>query len=414
MSLRRAMFLLIASMLLVNMAIFYVLRRQVRDGYSDFISFYAAGKILRRGQPTRLYDLKFQYEIQREFSANVRARGGPLPFVRPAFDAWLYFPFAYVPFGIALLLWDAVSCVCLLLIAALLRKSVPQLRRFSLPVTFLAFLSFFPVFLTLLQGQDSILLLLIYALSWRALQQEKDFSAGVFLGLGFSKFPLVLPFLIPFVLRKRLRVGMGLLVTAVVLAALSVITVGFNGLRNYPAYLRTVDAISSGINVPTDMPNLRGVLSLLLENHVSGTTLKLLIAVISLSVLAYACHLIRLDRGRRASGIFPLEISLNLVVTLLVCYHSHVFDLTLLLLPVCLIAGVLVSGDRLGRLPRQLLMWSLAWILFSPVYVFFSMGVRYPSILTLLVLWIAVAIAIAIVDTRRSNLRESPARTILA
>jgi len=63
-TLRSTIFVALMATLVVYAAISYHLRRQVLDGYSDFISFYTAGKILQSGTPEKLYDLEVQYEIQ--------------------------------------------------------------------------------------------------------------------------------------------------------------------------------------------------------------------------------------------------------------------------------------------------------------------------------------------------------------
>ena len=402
MNLRRGFFVLVASMLLVNIGLFVLLLPQIRNGRSDFISFYSAGKILQSGQSARLYDLRFQYEVQREFSANVRQGGGPIPFVRPAFDAWIYFPFSYLPYLTALAAWDLLNGVWLFLIAFQLRSLIPQLRQWSAPVLVAGMLSFFPVFYTLVQGQDSILLLLLYVLCWRFLRQNRDFSAGMLLGLGVFKFPLVVPFAVPFLLRKRLKIVSGLVVTTLALIGVSAWTVSADGLRSYPAFLRTVNALSRGINVPTDMPNLRGIISLALGWSLSSISLNTIIFVVSMGTLLYVCHIVRLRAEREDDSLLALEIGLILVATLLVCYHSHVFDLTLLLLPASLAVGIFGGEHRLSPRASTLLAWSIGFCLFSPFYIFLTMQVRYPSLLIALLCLFAFALVKVIEELRRA------------
>ncbi|HET7442136.1 MAG TPA: glycosyltransferase family 87 protein, partial [Terriglobales bacterium] len=165
-NLRAATALLVVILLLIYGAIFFQLRRPLAEGYSDFISFYTAGKILQRGAARQLYDLRLQYEVQREVAPEVSIRQAALPFVRPPFEAWLFLPFAYLPYKVAFVAWNLLSGGCLLGITLLLRKESPQLQGFSLAFTWLAIVSYFPVFVTILQGQDSIVLLGIYVIAY--------------------------------------------------------------------------------------------------------------------------------------------------------------------------------------------------------------------------------------------------------
>jgi len=179
---KSTIFVAMTATLIAYAAISYHLRRQVLEGYSDFISFYSAGKILQRGTPERLYDLELQYEIQKKYAPHVTIRAAALPYVRPGFEAWLFMPFAYLPYPAAFLLWDTLSIVGLLLAAELLRRHIQGLQQFSLAVAFLFLISFFPVFLVLLQGQDSILLALVYLFAYIALWRGNDLGAGMILG----------------------------------------------------------------------------------------------------------------------------------------------------------------------------------------------------------------------------------------
>src|SRR5919198_1224258 len=226
--LRSTIFVAIMATLMAYAAISLQLRRQLLEGYSDFISFYTAGKILQRRTPEKLYDLGVQYEIQKQHAPHVTIRAAALPYVRPAFEAWLFVPFAYLSYRAAFVLWDTLSVIGLVLTAALLRWHISELQQFSPAVIFLFLVSFFPVFITLLQGQDSILLALVYLFAYRALWRGNDLSAGMILGLGTFKFPLVVPFLVPFIRRGRVRTIGGFLITSFVLVVLSVATVGLH------------------------------------------------------------------------------------------------------------------------------------------------------------------------------------------
>jgi hypothetical protein len=150
------------------------------------------------------------------------------------------------------------------------------------------------------------------------------------------------------------------------------------------------------------MPNLRGIISLALGWSLSSISLNTIIFVVSMGTLLYVCHIVRLRAEREDDSLLALEIGLILVATLLVCYHSHVFDLTLLLLPASLAVGIFGGEHRLSPRASTLLAWSIGFCLFSPFYIFLTMQVRYPSLLIALLCLFAFALVKVIEELRRA------------
>ncbi len=73
-----------------------------------------------------------------------------------------------------------------------------------------ASLTFVPALLCLVQGQDSLLLLLLVVLAFTALRRGRAFAAGCWLGLGLFKFQLVLPIVVVLVLTQGRNARTGL------------------------------------------------------------------------------------------------------------------------------------------------------------------------------------------------------------
>jgi hypothetical protein len=386
--LRRAALILIPSMLVLYAIMAYQLRKHIVDGYSDFISAYTAAKILQRGEPHRLYDLQLQSQIQRDVAPNVSSRGGALPFVRPPFEAWLFYPLARFSYHTAFCVWTIASCAFLFIAMALLRRHNRLLQSFPLLMVTLAALSFFPVFMTLLQGQDSILLLLIYVLSYTALVRGSVMGAGAILALGLFKFPLVLPFLLVFILRGKARFLAGFIVVAGVLILLSIGMVGLAGIGGYIHYLASIDALAPGVNISRDMPNLRGLLAL-----VDGPGLSLLSTSILIVASAVVLGIVAaVWTNPDGDADLPAKVSLNVLATILVSYHAHVFDLALLIIPICVGLELLLYG-QLDRRSRVLLAWSTGLAAFSPLYVILVFSLRGAPVLAVLVLGVGVALS---------------------
>lgn len=400
---RRVVAAVIAGLFLTYAAISYQLRQQLSAGYSDFASFYAAGKILQRGVADRLYDLRLQTQIQQEFTPNVQIRKSALPFVRPPFYAWLFWPLAYFPYRAAFILWNVFNGVCLFALAMLMRRQVPELRRFSSTLTMAVTFSYFPFFFTILQGQDSVLLLVIYALTYMALRRNAQLTGGMILALGTFKFPLVLPFLIPFLVRGKIKAVLAFLFASCLLAVASIATVGWSTVASYPKYLSRIDRLAKGVNVAKDMPNVRGLLTLIMPSHLSNMSVAGTVLLVSILLLAVVVRQWSPD-ARNSRTIFDLGFSLNVVVTVLVSYHCHAFDLCLLLLPIALVfAAVLPQGEITTPRTRRLLAWTLGGVLFSPLFIALCFVAEYPCLLAVLLLAFAFAISVALSDLCRES-----------
>ena len=382
---RRVLFLGAIAMLLAYTVMAYHFWDQVRNGYSDFISFYTAGQILQRDEAEKLYDLNLQYEIQREHAPGVNIRAGALPFVRPPFEAWLFLPLAKLDYFSAFLLWDLLTIALLIATSVMARSHIPGLNGVPAILTVLAMFSYYPVFLTLLQGQDSVVLLLVFFLTYVTLRAQRELTGGLVLGLGIFKFPLVIPFLIPFFVAKRIRLLAGFCITSLVLAGISLWTTGVRSLSEYPGYLLAVDKFARGVNDPRDMPNLRGLLSVILGHSVSPGVLKIVIAVVSLLLVGWlATKYHAFVPGE--STLFSLAFSLDVIVTMLVSYHAHVFDLVLLLPFLGISLGMVMSQDSLPPQSRRLLGLAAGCILFSPLYVVLTLLSPYTTVFALILL----------------------------
>jgi hypothetical protein len=401
-NIRKAAVVLNLSLLSIYGAIFVQLRAPLAGGYSDFVSFYTAGKILHRGAAKQLYDLNLQSEIQREIAPNVRVRQTALPFVRPPFEAWIFWPIAHLPYTAAFVLWNLFSCGCASVALLVLRRQIPGLLKIPPFLMLASGLLYFPVFLTILQGQDSLLLLLVYVSGFTSICRGKPFMAGLLLGLGVFKFPLLLPMLIAFLIKGRLRVLAGFGLSCLVLGAISLATVGRTTAAYYPKYLLTIDSLARGVNRPEDMPNLRGLLSAVLPmSH--GIALILLI-LLTVSVLWFGVS--KWTFGQEQA--LRLGFALNVVTTLLTSYHCHVFDLSVLLLPIAGAAGLLLADS--SAQPRRLLTWITGLLMLSPLYMFLTFRPRAPWLLAALLMAFAYAVGIAISKLSvRSMNQELPA-----
>ena len=158
-------------------------------GGVDFRQLYAAGYMVRTGHGHELYD----YQGQQYFQNKVVSPGlFPLPYIRPAYQALLFAPLTFVSFRVAYALWFLLNVLLLFLCLRLLRPWTENLRAVwgLLPVAIA--LGFIPLGFAFMQGQDSILLLVLASATLVLLKRRKTFSGGAMLAMGLFKLQLVL------------------------------------------------------------------------------------------------------------------------------------------------------------------------------------------------------------------------------
>ena len=358
--LKGAVFLYLTGMVMIHAVVFWSVRESVRKGYSDFTIYYCAGTIVRRGLGHQLYDNVTQFKVQREFSPEVAIRLDALPYNHPPFEAALFTPLAYFSYPFAFGLWALANLAMLMGLPFIVLPELRQLQNHPSWFFVLASLGYFPIFFNLLQGQDAILLLFLYALSFVCLKKSRDVFAGGWLALGLFKPHLVLPFLFLLLVQGRKKVLYGFVPVAAALALLSGVIVGWQGLLRYPRYvLQLEDTMARGAIMPSDMPNLRGILYLLLHGNSCVGVVTLLLSAAVLLMAAWRC--------RAGTTLFDLKFSLAAVTTVLVSYHVLGYDLSMLMLPVLLLTNELLAGGEVRGLPDSLSVTAIALLFFSPL-----------------------------------------------
>src|ERR1022692_2600558 len=289
--LKSAVLLYLTGMVMIHAVVFWSVRDSVRKGYSDFTIYYCAGKIVRLGLGHQLYDNVTQFKVQREFSPDVAIRLDALPYNHPPFEAALFAPFTLVSYPAAFAMWALANLAMLIALPFMLRPELGHLQIYPWPFWVLASLGFFPIFFALLQGQDAILLLFLYTLAFLCLKKNRDIFAGSWLALGLFKPHLILPFIFLLLVQGRRKVLYGFLPIAAVLALVSTAIVGREGMLLYPRYvLRLESTMARGAIMPSDMPNLRGMLYLLLHSDSYVGVAALALSVGMLLLAAWRCR----------------------------------------------------------------------------------------------------------------------------
>jgi hypothetical protein len=167
--------------------------------------------------------------------------------------------------------------------------------------------------------------------------------------MGFFKFQLVLPVAFLFLFWKRWRPFLALTVTAIATIMGSLILVGWNQML---LYLHSLTEMSVSLNSqashlkygisPADMPNLRGLVYVLSNGHMSSSAQQSIILLMSLVVLVLAAVI---ARPRTAVEALPLAIAVSAVVS----YHLLAHDWSVLLIPILAVVSRIYREVHLPR-----------------------------------------------------------------
>ncbi len=398
-----AVLLFFAAMFVVHGYVLWSVRGMVLAGYPDFTSFYAAGESVRQGHGNLLYDANEQWNTQQAFAQRVRIRKGPLPYLRLPFEAVLFVPFSFLPYPAAYALWGAFNIGVVVAVSGLLRRHVPFLQKYPgwLPA-FIA-LAFTPVFLALLQGQDSILLLFVYSMAYVALREGKDFRAGCFLGLGLFKPHLVFPFvLIAFLHRKRM-VAAGFVSVCIALFLVSLRVAGWSALLHYPGYIWWLERHTGrGLVLPRDTPNLRGLVEGSISGFAPAWVVFGLTGLLSAGVIFWATA--RTPKAEDNRRLADLAFCQAVIATFLVSYHAFAYDLSILLLPIFLLAAELTNHAKKSvGFARFALVGPPLLLLFGPIYAVSWLRLDAMNLLAVILLLWMWGIARAISQGETSN-----------
>ena len=285
-------------------------------------------------------------------------------------------------------IWCGISSTFLFsrAIPFLLRDQVAVLRTRPPWFWFVLSLAFFPTFMTLIQGQDSILLLLVFVLTFVFLKKNADFLAGSCLALGLFRFHVVLPLALILLLKSRRNAVLGLFPLVWSCSfAVSAGLVGWNTVVHYPQYVLRLEAGGAGgAIVPAKMPTLHGLLDPIIGTYAGKTTSDVMTALFSCALLLIA---VLHWPGRNEKTDFDLQFSLTMVITVLVSYHAYAHDLSLLLLPLLLVANRTLQ-TTLPSSQRKLALLGPMFLLFlSPLYVVLWFRYGHLNLLGVALLW---------------------------
>jgi len=312
----------------------------------DFACYYRSAAMVMAGDGVSLYDVKAQhgYDIQLRRAMGA-ARFDSRRFLAPPFVLLYYLPFAWLAFARAQVAWYVFNGGLLLGLPFVLR---PVLGRGKLQAAaVLAPALFLPVLFTLIEGQNTALLVFLLAMSFIAFARNAPVYCGCLLALAGFKPHLVLPLLLGFLLSREWEVIAGFGSAAVALLGASAALAGWQATLSFGSTVVDFTRLPAefGGDSPWAMPNLRGALYILLHDRVSAHALAMatLIASALLMIAAAICF----ARCRKRAP--ELGFALALVIAVLTSYHGY-FHEAALLLPAFLLTAASVMRGGSARL----------------------------------------------------------------
>ena len=338
---RRVVFGFLLLMFAMNVVVFFVPLQEIVAGKNDFPPFYASAQMIREGQASRMYDFDTENNFLRRISDVARPPNNHLPY-----ENLIFVPLTYFRFPVAHALWTLLSVGMLAGVALLMGELRPGAWGFR--TTFLTILAFFPVWYCLLQGQDSILLLFLYSLSFWLWRRGRLDMAGFVLAMGLFRPQLVLPFALVALLAGKWKVVRGFIPGAVLVIAVSTSVVGFHGMVDFTRILISQGTQGSASTLgkqwhiwPQLMPSLRGLLWIALPAGAVGRVENSLLLFGTFAGLLWAAK--RMRRAGEGTS-FDLAFAFAVAVVALVSFHSYLHDFSLIVLPLLIVGDIVVSS----------------------------------------------------------------------
>jgi hypothetical protein len=304
----------------------------------DFAGFYYAGKILNGPTPEKLYDPATQDEAYYEIFPTLRPidedhPGKNLPYIHPPIIAFVFRSLARLPYPTAYAVWLPISACLYGAGLAVTWRLLPSIPSGDRAVAFLLAVTFEPFLMECwLGGQLSAFAFLCMALAFYWEENGRPILSGLALGLCLYKPTLVLLLLPMLLVARRWWTIMGVGLTGLTLALVSLLTVGQRLCFSYIDALRSFSGTATDtgmerkdwkfIDLNFFFRNLFG------EPTVVGKALVLIIAAVPLIFLIISWW--RLDRTGEAYR--RLVWASTVTWTMVINVYMGIYDMILVVL----------------------------------------------------------------------------------
>ena len=311
----------------------------------DFFSFYAGAKLYLEKGGSAVYDLALQKQYELQVSAHPPDQLAVLPYFHPPYYTLLIAPLGLLDYRTAYYVMAGLNVVLVAALIVILVWNSERIHRRAALIAAALIAGFFPLFVTVLQGQSDLVVLVPLAAAYTAWARGRMGWAGIFSALALAKPQLLLLVPVLFLARRAWRALAGF---AAVIAGLGVVSVIGFGPGPVLTYLNAVGRWAIGGELPTNgqivytdtaVYSLRNVLEAVSGG---GQVMALTVLVILLALVALSLSW-RPDKPR-------LDFALAIAASLVLSPHQNVHDLALLIIPGFALADLALAGQL--RWPR--------------------------------------------------------------
>jgi glycosyl transferase family 87 len=288
---------LAAGALMITLDLQWLNTLHYRVPLADFYVYYFAA------QTGQAHGWAAMYDPSTFLPAVTNAVGRPLPYLNPPELAWLVLPLSWLPYWLASLVWGVVLTGAIGLTWFVAAPGAGRVRIVHL----LAAVTLLPVFVSVLIGQVSLIIVAMVALAWWLMRHEHPWLAGATLALSFLKPQLA--FLVPLalLLAGYWRVFLAWLAITAALAGIGLIAVGTS------VFHQVIESLARVHGIP-------GPVQMSLERQLSWP-----IASIGL-LLVTATSVLVIMRWRAAGPSIPIAV--GLLASMLVSPYVNFYDLS--------------------------------------------------------------------------------------
>lgn len=347
---------------------------------TDFIHFYSAGKISQ----TYGFSSAYNFDLHQKIEENILG----FPLVKEQ-----VFPYNHVPYLLPLLAiivdnsyvssfvrWVIILAIVYLVGSVCLIHSLFQNERTSKAEYLLLIataISFYPFFVSILQGQDTVFLYLGVALWFVGLSKKKDWLTGLGLALTTIRPHICLFLAIPFLFKNR-QIWWRFFVIAATLVIISIALLGIRGVSEFVNVL----IVTAGGNWPgTHQAYMLNLLGLMIR------TLPFIPENL-IRVFAWSGYIIGIglisQMWYRTKEFEDQLAGISILAALFFAPHLHYHDLALLIIPIFMVIRRNKSSLPLSKLITLTLGLSLVLFIssLSP-----SIYITLPYILGAVLAW---------------------------
>ena len=305
----------------------------------DFFNFYAAARLYVTQGGSAVYDIALQRQAELEITGQDPSRFIVLPYFHPPYYTLLISPLAFLDYRHAYYAMAAFNVLLAAALIAILVTTSLSVRGRGWLVAGAMIAGFFPLFVTVLQGQSDLVVLVPLAAAYAAWARGRYEWAGAFSALALAKPQLLLLIPVLFIARRAWR---ALAAFAGVLAGLGLLSVATFGVGAVLGYLNAVSTWAVTGRLPntnqlvyTD-PAVYSLRNILEAVPGGGKVVAFVVLVLLLALVALSLSW-RPDKPR-------LDFALAIAASLVLSPHQNVHDLALLVIPGFALADLALAG----------------------------------------------------------------------